>query len=275
MPPNFKAVPLRSEKKSAQKMFLRKRFAKVQLTLVAILGFLGVGQAVAQDGFRVPAVSTNLIDWALVTPNVGVDIPLTNPIYINGASLYVEAKMSLNANKAYAPDMNYEYFSGKIEYRRHFRFGENSNECSLMTNAWNGLARLFTTKKYWIERVNDRLNDKGRSYAGIFAQYADFSMCLPLYNYEHGRVGRAAIAGFSYGFNKPFYNFSNKYCLEWEFGTSLGCVLSQYDCYNRVESEVTGSGKWYYPIITDLHVSLVLRRQSISKMYRKTRVTDY
>ena len=212
MPPNFKAVPLRSEKKSAQKMFLRKRFAKVQLTLVAILGFLGVGQAVAQDGFRVPAVSTNLIDWALVTPNVGVDIPLTNPIYINGASLYVEAKMSLNANKAYAPDMNYEYFSGKIEYRRHFRFGENSNECSLMTNAWNGLARLFTTKKYWIERVNDRLNDKGRSYAGIFAQYADFSMCLPLYNYEHGRVGRAAIAGFSYGFNKPFYNFSNKSC---------------------------------------------------------------
>lgn len=245
---------------------------KVQLLLVAILGFWGIGQAKAQDGFRVPAVSTNLIDWALVTPNVGVDIPLTNPIFINGSSLYVEGKMSLNANKVYAPDMNYEYFSGKIEYRRHFRFGEHSDECSLLTNAYNGIARLVTTKKYWRNRDGNRVNDKGRSYAGIFVQYADYSMCLPLYKYSHGRMGRAAVAGFSLGLNRPFYNFSNKYCLEWEFGTSLGCVVSQYDCYDRVESNITGNGAWYYPIITDLHVSLVLRRRSISDMYSKTRI---
>lgn len=255
-------------------MFLRKRFEKLQLLLVAIIGFWGIGQAQAQDGFRVPAVSTNLIDWALVTPNLAVDIPLTNPIYVNGASLYVEGKTSLNANKAYLPDLNYQYFSGKIEYRRHFRYGENMSDCSWLSGAANGLARLLSKDEKWEKREDGRINDLGRSYVGVFAQYADYSMCMPWYDYSEGRLGRAAIAGISLGFSKPFYNFSNKCYLEWEFGTSLGCVLTEYDRYDRVETAVTGTGKWYYPIITDIHISLVLRRRSVSDMYNKTRIKE-
>jgi hypothetical protein len=101
-------------------------------------------------------------------------------------------------------------------------------------------------------------------------------MCLPLFDYSRGRMGEAAIVGLSLGFQKPFHNFSNRFYLEWEFGGSLGCVVTEFDKYNRVESQVTGQGKWFYPLITDLHVSLVLRRHSVKDLYAKKKmVADF
>ena len=246
---------------------------------------------------RTPSVSTNLIDWMLIVPNVGVEIPLSKPQYVNGSSLYLEGKASLNANRVYAPDMNYKVFSGKAEFRRHFRFGEQTHytingeyktendsiiylnildSLSCMIRATNAVAGFVTGKEYWNNRRRNHVDDLGRSYVGVFAQYADYSVCLPIFNYSRGRMGEAAIVGLSLGYQKPFYNFSNRFYLEWEMGGSLGCVLTEFDKYNRVESEVTGQGKWYYPMITDLHVSLVLRRHSVQDLYaKKKQVSDF
>ena len=246
---------------------------------------------------RTPSVSTNLIDWMLIVPNVGVEIPLSKPQYVNGSSLYLEGKASLNANRVYAPDMNYKVFSGKAEFRRHFRFGEQTHytingeyktendsiiylnildSLSCMIRATNAVAGFVSGKEYWNNRRRNHVDDLGRSYVGVFAQYADYSVCLPIFNYSRGRMGEAAIVGLSLGYQKPFYNFSNRFYLEWEMGGSLGCVLTEFDKYNRVESEVTGQGKWYYPMITDLHVSLVLRRHSVQDLYaKKKQVSDY
>lgn len=246
---------------------------------------------------RTPSVSTNLIDWMLIVPNVGVEIPLSKPQYVNGSSLYLEGKASLNANRVYAPDMNYKVFSGKAEFRRHFRFGEQTHytingeyktendsiiylnildSLSCMIRATNAVAGFVSGKEYWNNRRRNYVDDLGRSYVGVFAQYADYSVCLPIFNYSKGRMGEAAIVGLSLGYQKPFYNFSNRFYLEWEMGGSLGCVLTEFDKYNRVESEVTGQGKWFYPMITDLHVSLVLRRHSVQDLYaKKKQVSDY
>ena len=269
---------------------VKKNFIK-QVFVLVLLGWGVNTTTLAQNEItRKPSVSTNLIDWMLVVPNVGVEIPLSNPQYVNGSSLFVEGKASLNANRVYAPDMNYKLFSGKVEYRRHFRFGEdmkytingeyrNANDSviylnmldslSWMIRATNAVAEKVTGKKYWSNRRRAHVDDLGRSYVGVFAQYADYSMCLPLFNYNRGRMGQAGIVGVSLGYQKPFYNFSNRFYLEWEMGGSLGCVVTQFDKYNRYESNIVGSGNWYYPMITDLHVSLVLRKHSVKDLYKK------
>ncbi|MBR5148304.1 MAG: DUF3575 domain-containing protein [Bacteroidaceae bacterium] len=271
----------------------------IQRVLVfALLSCSLSATALAQDKItRTPSVSTNLIDWMLVVPNVGVEIPLSHPQYVNGSSLYLEGKASLNANRMYAPDMNYRLFSGKAEFRRHFRFGEQTHytingeytteegdvvylnildSLSWMIRATNKVAGAVSTKKFWDKRRVNYVDDLGRSYVGVFAQYADYSMCLPLFDYSRGRKGEAAIVGLSLGYQKPFHNFSNRFYLEWEMGGSLGCVVTEFDKYNRVESEVTGQGKWFYPLITDLHVSLVLRRHSVKDLYaKKKQVSDF
>lgn len=276
---------------------LRKGIIQRALVLV-MLSWMANTAIFAQDKItRTPSVSTNLIDWMLIVPNVGVEIPLSKPQYVNGSSLYLEGKASLNANRVYAPDMNYKVYSGKAEFRRHFRFGEQTHytingeyktendsiiylnildSLSCMIRATNAVASFVTTKKYWNNRRRNYVDDLGRSYVGVFAQYADYSVCLPLFNYSKGRMGEAAIVGLSLGYQKPFYNFSNRFYLEWEMGGSLGCVLTEFDKYDRVESNIVGQGKWFYPMITDLHVSLVLRRHSVQDLYtKKKQVADY
>lgn len=270
--------------------FLKKNI--IQQVLVLVLLGWGVNYtALAQNEItRKPSVSTNLIDWMLVVPNVGVEIPLSNPQFINGSSLFVEGKASLNANRVYASDMKYKLLSGKVEYRRHFRFGEpthyiingeyvNQNDSLILLSmqdslAWmirvaNSVAGKVTRKEYWKLRTRNYVDDMGRSYVGAFAQFADYSVCLPLFNYGRGRMGQAGIVGVSLGYQKPFYNFNNKFYLEWELGGSLGCVVTHFDKYDRVESNVVGQGKWYYPMITDLHLSLVLRKHSVKDLYKK------
>lgn len=269
---------------------VKKNFIK-QVFVLVLLGWGVNTAALAQNEItRKPSVSTNLIDWMLVVPNVGVEIPLSNPQFVNGSSLFIEGKASLNANRVYAPDMKYSLFSGKVEYRRHFRFGEqmkytingeykNANDSiillnvldslSWMTRSVNAIAGKVSSKDYWKKRTRGYVDDLGRSYVGVFAQYADYSMCLPLFNYSKGRMGQAGIVGVSLGYQKPFYNFNNRFYLEWELGGSLGCVVTHFDKYNRVESNVIGQGRWYYPMITDLHVSLALRRHSVKDLYKK------
>ena len=88
-------------------------------------------------------------------------------------------------------------------------------------------------------------------------------------------MGNAAITGLSIGYNKLFYNFNNKFYLEWEFGTSIGAVFSSYTSYTYQESNIIDDGIWFCPMISDLHISLIFRRFSISNMYKKTKISDY
>jgi len=254
-------------------MFFTKRERFVRIFVGCIFLSLKVLPSWTQDrNVYAPAVSTNLIDWVLVTPNVGVDIPLTTPSYIDAASLYIEGKMGLDANNIYMPDLTYRLLSGKIEYRRHFRFGENMDACSRLTRATNIVAEWLSSESYWKKRKLNKVDDKGRSYVGLFTQYADYSFYVPLTQHCKGRIGKAAIAGISLGYQKPLYNFSNRYFLEWELGGSLGCVISHFYRYNKEESAIASSGNWYYPMVTDLHISLVLRKHSVKDLYKKSRI---
>lgn len=255
--------------------FNKKKYIQNQIVIGMII-ILGISTLKAQNEVsRIPSVSTNLLSWLLTTPNIGIDIPLSSPYYINASSLYIEGIASLNANKVYVSNMTYKLLSGKVEYRRHFRFGEDMNKCSPLTNAANFIAKWVTSKEYWRKRKLNLIDDKGRSYLGLFAQFADYSFCLPVGNYCEGKNGCATIAGVSLGYNKPLYSFNNKYYLEWEFGTSLGYVFSDFERFNRKESHVVNKGTWKSPMITDLHVSLVLRKHSITNMYKKTMYVDY
>lgn len=247
-----------------------------RLLVLGIMFLLGFSTSYAQNRYlNYMSVSTDMLDWALVTPNIGLDIPLSNPSYIDASSLYIEGAISLNANRAYVPYLIYKLSSGKIEYRRHFRFGEEAYKCSSLTNFVNRIAQKVTSENYWRYRRLNLVDDIGRSYIGLFAQYMDYSICLPIHDNSKGRVGSTAITGVSIGYNKPLYNFNNKFHLEWEVGTSLGVVFSLYDYYDCYENNIVGNGFWAYPMITDLHVSLVLRKHSISGMYKKTKLSGY
>ncbi len=220
------------------------------------------------------SISTNLIDWGLITPNIGLDIPISDPSYIDASSIYFEGKASLKANQTYIPHLTYNLNSLKVEYRKHFRFGEESYKCSTLTNFANKIAQIVTRKEYWRERKLNHVDDKGRSYIGLFAQHINYSLYIPINNNKSFK-GKATIAGLSIGYNKPFYNFNNMHYLEWEFGTSIGAVFNSYNSYAYQESTIIDDRIRFYPMITDLHISLIYRRNSISKMYKRTKSSDY
>ena len=210
------------------------------------------------------SVRTNLVDWGLLVPNVGVEFDIRNTNW---------NRWAVNANFRYRPKTSSTYvrgivfniFEATLEGRVYWR----ERKCTP--------TGYLSPHRHWIDKLWSCRNMMPSHpnwvfYRGGYVTYSKYSM---LWGGSEGRQGTAYMAGVTWGFVKPFLAFQNGNSVDMEFGFSAGIMYNKYDTF-RADREnncypITGheDGKWG-PMIRDLHVALVYRfgNYPIQKKYR-------
>ena len=210
------------------------------------------------------SVRTNLVDWGLLVPNVGVEFDIRNTNW---------NRWAVNANIRYRPKTSSTYvrgivfnlFEATLEGRVYWR----ERKCTP--------TGYLAPHRHWIDKLWSCRNMMPSHpnwvfYRGGYVTYSKYSM---LWGGGEGRQGTAYMAGVTWGFVKPFLAFQNGNSVDMEFGFSAGIMYNKYDKF-RADREnncypITGheDGKWG-PMLRDIHVALVYRfgNYPIQKKYR-------
>ena len=113
-------------------------------------------------------------------------------------------------------------------------------------------------------------------YRGGYVAYTKYSFLLK--DAIDGRQGQALQAGFTWGFEKPLYQFSDGNSLDLDCGISVGFCMHKTDKYdvdqqNNAYGITEKAEKWKFnpiPLPKDVHVSFVYRfgNYPLQKRYR-------
>ncbi len=201
---------------------------------------------------------TDLVDWAFLMPNAGLEIDLGDPLKVSSPSLLLNLRYSLNSK------VDFPMLNVGMEYRRHFRVSDPPQQRK-------GLARPFGAIVDWLrgaERTKASRQKaqessvkghpewiKGRAYAGLWADYMTYGVDSPLdmYGDEDKIADKGSVAfGLSFGNDFPAYNFNNRYFLQFQAGMKLGALYTQME-------------KWR-PAVA-LRAALAFRKTDIRRKY--------
>ena len=194
------------------------------------------------------SVSTNLVDWALVIPNVGLDIDFGNPNRKSTSSIYLQLKGS-PSSKDYLKERlydetSYKFWNAHVEWRWHWSFRRHP------------------------ELV------KGRFYSGLYTEYMKYTMNTPLDIIDRDKLkdGWGGIAGISAGYDFPGFNYDNRHFFQFQIGANVGAIYADYDAYNDAGKE---SKKKIFPMVTEIRFAIAYRNQSISRKYWQPNLERY
>lgn len=203
------------------------------------------------------SIKTNMIDWTLLLPNIGVEYDLRN-VNWSRWSVGLSVKGNWQSNHTFSRGTVYNLFDIKFQVRNYWR-----------------------TKS---KEVNNQIVEPRRPlyvwYRGLYASYSSYSLLL---FGNKGKQGDAISVGVTYGFVKPLYEFRNRNTLDFEVGASAGLCLTKYDEYvHDRESDcypVIGTKTWTFvpfPVIHDVHVGFVYRfgQYPLSSRYRYRQDAD-
>ena len=192
--------------------------------------------------------STNLFDWALVIPNVGVEVDLGNPDRMATSSLYFQFKGSPSSQdylaKGLYDDYSYKFWNAHAEWRMHFTFHRHPS------------------------------NYKSRFYAGVYGEYVDYTLHTPLDIRDRKALkdGWGAIGGLSFGYAFPGFSYGNRHFFEFEMGGNVGAIYAKYDAYT---SRTPASRSFVLPMLTEIRFALVYRNYSIARKYWQPNLDRY
>lgn len=186
------------------------------------------------------SISTNFVDWALFTPNIGLDIDLGNQNLIGGQSLFLNFKYITKDKYAWISNNNW---SGRLEYRWHYRWNEHRSQRRGLTRPALWIENKIMGKQRSLEATARAMESsalrrpemiKGRSYVGLFGEYWDYD----------GFAG-----GISGGYEFPaFYN--NGHYWQFHAGANIGVMAKEK-----------------VPVVAELRFGLTYRNESISRKY--------
>ncbi len=248
--------------------------ARMTILILSILFAAGAEAQVMDNSRRVDTLSfaerfsvrTNVVDWSLMVPNVGLEYDLGRENW---------SRYAINFNLRYRPHtigpfvrpVVFELFEATLEGRMYWRErkAESSGYLRRHNHWWD---KLFSC------RTMLPSHPKWIFYRGVYLSYTDYSLYMRKYD---GRDGEALMAGVTWGFVKPFLAFQNGNSLDMEFGISAGFCYTRYDKF--VHDNVTNTYPrtarigWdfiKYPVVRDIHVAVVYRfgHYPIQKKYR-------
>ncbi len=210
---------------------------------------------------------TNVFNWLIGIPNIGVEFDINNKNW-NRWSVGAEVKYRPAGKNTYAQPVVYNYFEARLEGRTYWR------ERQVQASGYLG------RHKHWLDkifscRVKNPSHPKTVFYRGGYVSYSNYSL-LFLAN-AAGRQGQAIQAGFTWGFVNQLYQFRDNTSLDFELGISAGPAVVKYNEFTYDEDNACyPAGKsvnWkpeLYPVINDVHVSLVYRigDYPLTKKYR-------
>lgn len=210
------------------------------------------------------SVRTNLVDWGLMVPNVGVEFDIRGTNW-NRYAVNANLRYRPHTSSTYVRGIVYNLFEASLEGRVYWRERKCTPTGYLSPHRhwWDKLwscRNMFPSHPNWV------------FYRGGYVSYAKYSF---MFGGPTGYQGTAYQAGVTWGFVKPFLAFDNGNSLDMEFGFSAGAMYTKYDTY-RADRESncypkTGhnDGK-IMPMLKDLHVAVVYRfgNYPIQKKYR-------
>lgn len=248
-----------------------------------------------QDTLSLPfmkrfSIRTNAVDWMMVTPNLGLELDLSGTPKTH-YSVLVNGKWNWNTSHTVAPRFIYNVAAGTVEARKYWRTGGKWAGHALQPFSFKTSEELYekeisgkvgrdTTVSLprWAFQVFRRNVLSGRTfreartwrayYAGVYAGYEKYTIAFG----RKGKQGDSYNFGFTGGWSVPLYFFRDGRSVDLDLGLALGAKMTQYDEFSYEEEtgcyayEGTRSRHIVpYPVIQDLHVSLIFRFRSIGK----------
>lgn len=212
------------------------------------------------------SVRTNVVDWALMVPNIGIEYDL-RPENWNRYAINLNLRYRPHTSGTFVRPAVFDIFEATVEGRMYWRErkAEQSGYLRRHIHWWD---KLFSCRNMLPSHPNWIF------YRGAYVSYADYNVYL---RSHAGRDGEAIMAGLTWGFVKPFITFQSGNSLDMEFGISAGVAYLRHDLYrhdNATNSYPrTGHSGWHmlgYPAVRDLHVAVVYRfgKYPIQKKYR-------
>lgn len=212
------------------------------------------------------SLRTNVVDWALMVPNLGIEYDL-RPENWNRYAVSLNIRYRPETSGTFVRPLVFNLFEATVEGRMYWR--ERRAEP-------NGYLRRH---RYWWDklfscRTMHPDHPNWIFYRGAYLTYSDYAIYPKKFK---GKDGRAFMAGLTWGFVKPFIAFQSGNSLDMEVGLSAGLCYTKYNNFvhdNKTNTyPVTARKGWHfvkYPVVRDLHVAVVYRfgNYPIQKKYR-------
>ena len=219
------------------------------------------------------ALRTNLVDWAMLIPNIGAEFDIRNTNW-NRWTVGINLRYNWQTSHTYHPSMVYNLFEARIEGRQYWR----ARQIDKRENARykDQPHKHFYDKIFSIRR--SKVKHKAITwYRGLFASYNKYSILFG----TNGHQGTAFMGGVTYGFVRPMFAFQNGNSIDLEFGVSGGVMYYkdevythdiENDCYPLVEKKPAA----ILPMVNELRVGLVYRLGHVPVLakYRYRRDVD-
>lgn len=233
---------------------------------------------------------TNMLDWVTTTANIGIELDLSGTPE-NRFSVLLTGKYNGNTLHTVHPRYLYNLASATIEGRKYWRtggidgtpfprYGDTPRDSSVSRIKWffhkNNRDTTVSAARWFFMRIrrnliSGRTYEKPRYwrayYLGIYAGYDQFTYRLS----RIGKQGQGVNFGFTGGWSVPLYAFRQGGYLDLDLGLALGTKLVRYDRFGYEEETgcytvEPGARSWHiapYPVVHDIHVSLVYRFRTI------------
>ena len=203
------------------------------------------------------SLRTNVVDWALVTPNIGVEFDVKNTNW-NRWAVGLTLKSRWKTSSTFKQGIFYSVTEARLDFRNYWRTRQIDNSNENLKAHTNFIDKLFSQRRRVVK------HPKTIYYRGVYASYTDFSLLLG--RHTTGRQGKALSAGVTYGIIKPLYTFRSGNSLDLDLGFDAGLVFSKVEQYKLEENDDcfvrTKEGKWKitpFPLPTNARVGLVYR----------------
>lgn len=243
---------------------------------------------------------TNVVDWVLQTPNIGLEFNFSGSP-TSRFSILVDGKYNWNTYHSVQPRIVYNVASVRVEARKYWRtggkyeghsfskFSRFTEWDSITVRRDDGKDTTFARKPDGYEAKDETVSDprwfikrvrrnvfSGRTfrnarmyrayYGGLYAGYEKYTYSL----------GRGGIQGDSYnfgvsgGYSIPLYFFRKGHSLDLDLGLALGMKMMEYDKFDYEEetgcyayTETKGRHFLPYPVLQDIRIGFVFRFRSI------------
>lgn len=214
------------------------------------------------------SLHTNAVDWVMCIPNLAVEFDVKARNY-NRWSFMAGVRYRPSMKNTFVMPVVFNIFEVSLEGRGYWRERRATP------------TGIFSHHRMWYEKILScramlPSHPTWVFYRGGYATYTKYSFFLK--DAIKGRQGQAIQAGFTWGFEKPLYQFSDGNSLDLDCGISGGFCMHKTDKYD-IDQENNAYGvteraeKWKfnpYPVLKDIHVSFVYRfgKYPIQKRYR-------
>lgn len=216
------------------------------------------------------AIRTNMVDWALLIPNIGVEFDVRNTNW-NRWTVGANVRYNWQTSHTYKPSFVYNLFQARLEGRQYWRTRDMRRR------------KLERHNHFWDKAISIRRKRAKHPattwYRGVFVAYNKYSFLFG----GNGHQGTSYMAGITYGIIRPMFAFENGNSLDLEFGASVGAVYYKDDVYRHdadkdsyVIVEQKPAQLLKFPMVNEIRVGLVYRlgHAPVLSKYRYRRDVD-